>query len=145
MCLGKAHLFCAASLLQSFSSGLLPGPLLLLLSCGVSSIKSTYAFEWPGQRLNPQTSPLESRLDNSRGELHALICNCRGNLFWGGNCSGGRRLSQVTVEFILLSKVLPVGRNEKLHKVEHFHSHWIHRKKSPALGNICLLAAGLFI
>ena len=40
-----------------------------------------------------------------KGEVHTLICNFRDHLFFW-NCSGRSRLSQVTGEFVVISKVL---------------------------------------
>lgn len=64
----KTHLFwsyfTAASLLRGpYTRGPFCG---LLLSPGISSIESTYAFGWPGHGLNPKTSSLESHGCNSR-------------------------------------------------------------------------------
>ena len=49
------------------------------------------------------------QFQDHKGEVHTLICKCRDHLFFW-NCLGGRRLSQVTGEFVVISKVLLVGR-----------------------------------
>lgn len=59
------------------------------------------------------------------------------------NCSRKRRLSQVTVEFIVVNKTLTIGRNEKLRNVEHFHSHWVRRKQKSCVAKDMFIGSWL--
>lgn len=89
----------ATSLYQQWSLGLPargPSPLSPEpLWC--PSVESVCTFKWPGQSLDPKPAPRNhaGAVPGHKGEVHTLILAISGSLvFW--NCSGGRRLSQVT-------------------------------------------------
>lgn len=126
---------------------LLPGypRLVLLLSWGVSSIRSFHTF---GGRPEPKSQNqlfgiARMQFQDHSEVVQAFICDCRGNFNFLKSL-GGQRLSQVAVEFTVISKGLPVGRNEPLQEVEHFQSPWSHRKPKACTRNTCSLAAASF-